>query len=202
MTEEELAQYGMKRVGNTFTQTTGNPQIGSAQPRLPGPTPGSAVGPNLRPNWVPGGGSIPVGQATELGTMRLPAPGSIPVGQATELGGVRMPAPGSIPVGQATEVGQHQMWVAQAYPLRRPRQWLTSGGLGTMGFGVPAAIGAALAEAASSGTTTVIDAMSVIVVPILLLTYFVSPDRLPPRIRLVRLSSTRTLTAHGVGNGP
>ena len=42
--------------------------------------------------------------------------------------------------------GQHQMWVAQAYPLRRPRQWLTSGGLGTMGFGVPAAIGAALAE--------------------------------------------------------
>ena len=45
----------------------------------------------------------------------------------------------------ATDVGQHQMWVAQGYPLRRPRQWLTSGGLGTMGFGVPAAIGAALA---------------------------------------------------------
>lgn len=44
-----------------------------------------------------------------------------------------------------TDVGQHQMWVAQAYPLRRSRQWLTSGGLGTMGFGVPAAIGAALA---------------------------------------------------------
>lgn len=46
----------------------------------------------------------------------------------------------------ATDVGQHQMWVAQGYPLRRPRQWLTSGGLGTMGFGVPTAIGAALAE--------------------------------------------------------
>lgn len=45
-----------------------------------------------------------------------------------------------------TDVGQHQMWVAQAYPFRRPRQWFTSGGLGTMGFGVPAAIGAALAE--------------------------------------------------------
>lgn len=46
----------------------------------------------------------------------------------------------------ATDVGQHQMWTAQSYPFRRPRQWLTSGGLGTMGFGVPAAIGAALAR--------------------------------------------------------
>lgn len=45
----------------------------------------------------------------------------------------------------ATDVGQHQMWTAQFYPFRRPRQWLTSGGLGTMGFGVPASIGAALA---------------------------------------------------------
>jgi len=45
-----------------------------------------------------------------------------------------------------SDVGQHQMWVAQAFPFARPRQWLTSGGLGTMGFGLPAAIGAALAE--------------------------------------------------------
>lgn len=44
-----------------------------------------------------------------------------------------------------SDVGQHQMWVAQAYPFRRSRQWLNSGGLGTMGFGFPAAIGAALA---------------------------------------------------------
>ncbi len=45
-----------------------------------------------------------------------------------------------------TDVGKHQMWVAQAYPFTFPRQLLTSGGLGTMGFGMPAAIGASLAH--------------------------------------------------------
>jgi len=44
-----------------------------------------------------------------------------------------------------TDVGQHQMWVAQFYPFARPRQLITSGGLGTMGFGLPAAMGAQLA---------------------------------------------------------
>lgn len=43
------------------------------------------------------------------------------------------------------DVGQHQMWVAQHYPFTRPERWLTSCSLGTMGFGLPAAIGAALA---------------------------------------------------------
>jgi len=45
-----------------------------------------------------------------------------------------------------TDVGQHQMWVAQHYPFKKPKTFLTSGGLGTMGFGLPAAIGAALAN--------------------------------------------------------
>nr|ACD62497.1 acetolactate synthase [Bassia scoparia] len=46
----------------------------------------------------------------------------------------------------STGVGQHQMWAAQHYKYRNPRQWLTSGGLGAMGFGLPAAIGAAVAR--------------------------------------------------------
>ena len=44
-----------------------------------------------------------------------------------------------------TDVGQHQMWAAQFFKARKPRQFLTSGGLGTMGFGLPAAMGAKLA---------------------------------------------------------
>lgn len=44
-----------------------------------------------------------------------------------------------------TDVGQHQMWAAQFFKTRKPRQFLTSGGLGTMGFGLPAAMGAKLA---------------------------------------------------------
>lgn len=46
----------------------------------------------------------------------------------------------------STDVGQHQMWAAQFYPFNFPRQFITSGGLGTMGFGLPAAMGAKRAE--------------------------------------------------------
>ncbi len=46
----------------------------------------------------------------------------------------------------STDVGQHQMWTAQFYPFSRPRQWITSGGLGTMGFGFPAAMGVKVAD--------------------------------------------------------
>src|SRR5215207_7095021 len=46
----------------------------------------------------------------------------------------------------ATDIGQHQMWAAQYFHFSKPRRWIQSGGLGTMGFGLPAAMGAAVAQ--------------------------------------------------------
>src|SRR5439155_10904853 len=45
----------------------------------------------------------------------------------------------------SSDVGQHQMWAAQYFHFAKPRRWINSGGLGTMGFGLPAAIGAKVA---------------------------------------------------------
>ena len=46
----------------------------------------------------------------------------------------------------ATDIGQHQMWAAQYFHFAKPRRWIQSGGLGTMGFGMPAAMGAQVAQ--------------------------------------------------------
>lgn len=91
---------------------------------------------NARHHWLRG-----VDRLRDIFPFRWPADASAPVNVIRDIARV---APADTVV--ATDVGQHQMWVAQAYPFRFPRSLLTSGGLGCMGFGLPAAIGAALAN--------------------------------------------------------
>lgn len=75
--------------------------------------------------------------------MRLPGAADVRSGYGLILESARLAGSDAV---IATDVGQHQMRTAQAYPFRMPRRWLTSGGLGTMGFGLPAAIGASMAR--------------------------------------------------------
>ena len=93
--------------------------------------------------------SIRIGWSARLASIRMMYPDQRPDEQDTfhplnliRIMGETLPDDAII----TTDVGQHQMWVAQGYPFRKPRTLLTSGGLGTMGFGLPNAIGAALAK--------------------------------------------------------
>src|SRR5208337_5489918 len=94
-----------------------------------------------------------VGSATreawraEIGALREEHPPAAPDGDSHPRGLVEKLA-GAAPENAivTVDVGQHQMWAAQSWPVRRTRSFLTSGGLGTMGFALPAAMGAALAH--------------------------------------------------------
>lgn len=98
----------------------------------------SRIGTQTRPEWL-----ARIRQLKEEWPLRLPGSEN----PRTHYGLVRAVADClSDDAIIATDVGQHQMWAAQAYPHKKPRRWLTSGGLGTMGFGLPTALGAALAE--------------------------------------------------------
>ena len=96
------------------------------------------VEPTRRPQWL-----ARIRELRERYPLHMPQQQSVcsPYGIVRAVGAL---SPADVIV--TTDVGQHQMWVAQAFPFQRPDRWLTSGGLGTMGFGLPAAIGASLAD--------------------------------------------------------
>jgi acetolactate synthase-1/2/3 large subunit len=98
---------------------------------------GKAVKPSLRVDWLSRVGALR--REAPLRTPGIDDPRQ-PYGLIREVARLAHPD-----AAITTDVGQHQMWVAQTYPFLRADLWLTSGGLGTMGFGLPAAIGAALA---------------------------------------------------------
>jgi acetolactate synthase-1/2/3 large subunit len=108
--------------------------LADAGKALDGLTP--LVIPRQRPEWA-----AFVERERERGGYVFPDDSGHPASVIREV--ARLAGPEAI---AATDVGQHQMWAAQAYPAMRPRSFLTSAGLGTMGFGLPAAIGAALAN--------------------------------------------------------
>jgi acetolactate synthase I/II/III large subunit len=102
---------------------------------------GAQAAPKLRRSWL-----------AEIGAWRRETAARDILGSAPD---GRLHAPqvidslGRLTDGNAivvTDVGQHQMWTAQYFPHQHPRHFITSGGLGTMGFGLPAAIGAKLAR--------------------------------------------------------
>ncbi|WP_321493714.1 thiamine pyrophosphate-dependent enzyme [uncultured Desulfobacter sp.] len=84
----------------------------------------------------------------EIGSLNAPAPAAVEIKNPSHPSGIIRYIGNRAPENAivATDVGQHQMWTAQAYPVRHPRSLLMSGGLGTMGFGVPVAMGAAFAN--------------------------------------------------------
>ncbi len=84
----------------------------------------------------------------EIESLNAPAPAAVEIKNPFHPSGIIRYIGNQAPEDAivATDVGQHQMWTAQAYPVRHPRSLLMSGGLGTMGFGVPVAMGAAFAN--------------------------------------------------------
>ena len=84
----------------------------------------------------------------EIASLNAPAAAAVEIKNLAHPSGIIRYIGNQAPEGTivATDVGQHQMWTAQAYPVRHPRSILMSGGLGTMGFGLPVAMGAAFAN--------------------------------------------------------